>query len=368
MRSIPASRLVLVLAGCVAFVAVIAATYLLAGRDDEGAAALPSYHFVASLAIEERTRGDEKPFDRIEGWYEPGKGLRWDLAYDDPSLSDRGSRLFRNPQGITFYDGKTNTYTTTELPEVDDRYPGSGFGVSILLGPLPAASVDEFFSAWMGATWKRTGAERVLGLDVDVIEVTGATGGTSTFWIDPKRNFVVRYRTEEVVQSIDARMQSLEVGINIDDEVFRFVPPADAEAVSPTGSSSGSMSSGTIGNSTVPTQEGFLAVPYVPAGYITLGSGSSQQAGDRVTSTRVSLGVDKEATLFIEQQYRAGGGLPAMPAAAEAVIVNGHDGFRTQANGEERLVWSDGDIIVTIRSTTLPFGELMRIAEAMHLP
>jgi hypothetical protein len=163
-------------------------------------------------------------------------------------------------------------------------------------------------------------------------------------------------------------MQTLEFGANIDDNVFGFVPPADAVEVSPIGSSSGSMSSGTIGNSMVPTQEGFLAVPYVPPGYITVGSGSSQQTGGRTTSTRVSLGIEREASLFIEQQYRAGGGLPGMPAAGTPVRVNGHEGFRTKANGEERLVWSDGDIIVTIRSSTLPFDELMRIAEAMHLP
>jgi outer membrane lipoprotein-sorting protein len=350
--------------GGVALIAVIVAAYFLL-RDDEGSNP-SSYHFVASLDVQNSSGAEDRPFNRIEGWYEPGRGLRLDLDYDDPSLAGMGSKLFSNSDGLVFYDGKTNTYTKSDRTEIADRYPDAGYGLSFFLGPLAAESIDDLFPSGTGATSQQTGSERAFGLDLDVIQVTGGTGGTSTFWIDPKRNFVVRYQSNEAPQTIDAEMQSLEFGNDIDDGIFAFVPPPDAVEAQPS-SSSGGTSLGPFGGPAVPTLAGFLAVKYLPAGYLAL-AGSTTGSTGRTSAYTVSLGVDKVPTLFIEQQYRAGGALPVKSASAETVTVNGHDGYQTTVNGEKRLVWSDGDIVVTLRTTTLHVEELTRIAESMHFP
>jgi outer membrane lipoprotein-sorting protein len=365
MTGLPISRVIFAIVSCTALIAVIAVAYVLLGRGEEDSGDLSSYHFVASLDIQDASEGDT-PYSKLEGWYEPGSGLRWDLSSDDPSLAGMDTQLFADDSKMLYYDGQTNTYTRTPLPEVNARYPGTGFGISLLLGPLPAGSIEEFFDSWTGATWQRTGTEHAFGLDLDVIEVTGSMGGTSTFWIEPRRRFVVRYQSRQVPQTIDARIQTLEFGKNVDDGIFAFDPPP-AAIEAPPSSSTGGMSSGPFGGPTVPTQEGFFAVPYVPAGYLTIGGGTTESAG-RVSAYRVSLGVGRAPTLFIEQQYRAGGALPSTPAAAIALSVNDHEGFHATVDGEEQLIWSTGDIVVTLRSTTLPFDELMRIADAMHLP
>ena len=69
--------------------------------------------------------------------------------------------------------------------------------------------------------------------------------------------------------------------------------------------------------------------------------------------------------LTIDQQMRAGG-LPQSLRTGTPVSVQGSEGFRSRNGDEEQLVWSQGDVVITLRSPSLPFEELLRVAESMR--
>jgi hypothetical protein len=45
--------------------------------------------------------------------------------------------------------------------------------------------------------------------------------------------------------------------------------------------------------------------------------------------------------------------------------IAGRTGYRNSAGGEETLTWAVDDVIVTLRSSVLPFEELLRVALSM---
>jgi hypothetical protein len=342
---------------------VAAAVYALLSRGDSGDEP-PSFHFIATLDVEQAGERGDPPVDEIEAWYEPGKGARWQLRYDDSARAWMGSDIFLSRGGQTIYDGKTNTYIQHPAPETIEAYPASIPAFSIQLGPLPAPDLESFFDRRQAA-WQIVGEEELLGRRVKVVRLAGRGGGESTYWIEPEHMFALRFESRGAGQVITARIDQLEFGIDIDDKVLSFVPPARSRELQPSNESMHG-SSGPIGLSTFTVPEGFLAPTYIPEGYVTKGAGSTQGNGV-TTAHRVSLGAGREGspTLFIEQQFRAGG-LPGPVPQAAIVRVNGSEAYRATRGDEETLVWAVDDVIVTVRTTSLPFAELLRIAESMN--
>ena len=50
--------------------------------------------------------------------------------------------------------------------------------------------------------------------------------------------------------------------------------------------------------------------------------------------------------------------------AGDAVSVDGLEAYRLAADGIERLVWVDGEVVAVLSSDALPFSELLRMAES----
>jgi hypothetical protein len=74
---------------------------------------------------------------------------------------------------------------------------------------------------------------------------------------------------------------------------------------------------------------------------------------------------DNGPYMEIEQYFRAGG-LPATLKAGTVLKIGGNDAYRTENAGETVLTWAAGDIVVTIKSNTVPFADLVRIGESMR--
>jgi outer membrane lipoprotein-sorting protein len=355
-------------------VAVLGAGYLLLLKDSDagqGAGDTSSFHFTATVDIRHDDDAGDPPVDRIEAWYEPGRGARWDLRYADPALAWMSTEMFLDGKTWTVYDGKTNTYTRYQAPPGAERYPGTMPASAVMLGPLPVPDLDAFVLVLGGGpdgSSEIIGEEEMLGRRVQVIRFTSGLN-ESRFWIDSEHNFILRHQSGNSDQGLDAQVQSIEFDVHVDDALLRFEPPANARELPPSLSqpTRRSGSSGTLGSSRVTVPEGFLQPAYIPTGYVTKGEGGTSDSSGRTNSHRLSLAADRaaEATLFINQQHRAGG-LPGPIAQAEVVQVNGQPAYRNAKGTEETLTFSVDDVIVTLKTTSLPPSELVRIAESMR--
>jgi outer membrane lipoprotein-sorting protein len=349
----------------VTIVVAISATYLLLRGNHDAEGALDAFHFVATLEIQQpRVNGDDQ-VDRIEAWYEPSEGARWEMSYTDPGRATETGLILLNEDGMLSYDGMTNTYVTYPVPETVAEYPASlpsSFGV----GPLPVPDIDTYFNARLDSTWTVRGEEEVLGIRAQVIDVSGSDGQRTTYWIEPKNVFVLRQETTDSMGlTTSVRITELEFNPKLESSLFTFDPPANA-LEDEFKDSGGNWSSGNLGGPEFPRQEGFLVPSYLPAGYVTKGSGANSSMS-RTRSYWITLGPSRDApeTLRVEQQFRAGG-LAAPPLNSTTVDVAGRPGYRTTTGSEEVLVVGFGDVIVTLKSTTLPFEELHRIAASMN--
>jgi hypothetical protein len=249
------------------------------------------------------------------------------------------------------------------VPENLQDYPAV-MPASLLLGPMPAPDIQTYFNGRANTTWLVRGEEEMLGVKAQIVEVTGPGGDAATYWIEPEHVFILRYEmTEQSGWKTSARIEELELDAKLDGTLFSFEPPAGALGEEP--KETLGWSSGLIGAPTFPKQEGFLAPDYLPAGYVTKSSGGTTSNGRR-TLYRVTLGPSRDgpATLYVEQQFRAGG-LAAPPTNSTTMDIAGRTGYRNSAGGEETLTWAVDDVIVTLRSSVLPFKELLRVAASM---
>jgi hypothetical protein len=248
-------------------------------------------------------------------------------------------------------------------------YPGLLPAFSIMLGPLPAPDIDAFIEqrSQQGGMARRPNDEEVLGRNVEVVEIRSDLEQVTKLWIDDEYNFILRYEATSPEMSIVASVESIEFGAGIPDERLTFVPPQDAIERQSGPSSSQRSGFRNVGNWNMAAPEGFLLPDYVPAGYVTKGTGEGSDASGRITSHRIQLTYDYAAdpTLFINQQRRAGG-LPEPIPGAHAVDIAGTTGYRTTQDKTETLTFSRGDVVVTLSTTTLAFDELRRIAESMQ--
>lgn len=350
------------------FVAVVGLAVWALATGDDGSAER-NYHFTATLEVSEAA--DSKPGGRptpdyFEAWYEDGTGSRWELGYRNPADEWKASTFYRDGDSILLYEGLTNTYTETEIPEPAIPYPGAGPTFSVQLGPMQAATVEEFFERFPNGSWTLTGEQVIAGRSADVYRLEHATNGVSTYWIDWEHQFILRYESVSDGFSYTAVVEAIEFGADVPDGILDFEPPADSQERSSRQAGTGTWSSGVLGAGSYSAPAGFLQPGYLPAGFLLRSEGATQGSNGETTAHRAGLSTsqDQPATLFIEQQYRAGG-LPKPIQNATIVKVNGLDAYLTTTYAETTLVWSTDDIIVTLRTSQLQPEELVRIAASM---
>jgi outer membrane lipoprotein-sorting protein len=338
---------------------------------------LTSYYFEAHVEVvqDEAAFGDQEPLDTVRGWYESPGMWRWEFSDSDPARSEEGSVQVSDGQTVWYYDRPTNTYFRQSLagynegkpPELTDGPPllAAGF----LIGWLPYGDKDRFFQPW-GEREERDGGQ-VAGLETRQVIVTlGDT--TTTFWLDRELPFILKFEAKApgTPQSL-VRAEITEVSLNkgVEGQPFSFEPPKDAREVDAPGrqvsSSSGSSS---IGGSTIDVPEGFLSPAYVPTGYATVSSQgtSSSTLGGQQTQFSVRLEMEGvEGYLQLDEQYRAGG-LADSQRTGQPLSIGNAEAYDQSTGAIVRLVWAQGDIVVTVMSDVLPMSELLRLAESMR--
>jgi outer membrane lipoprotein-sorting protein len=191
----------------VAFVALaLTLVYVLAIRaDTKHTQALKSYYFEARLDAQETGAppGYMRPVEPrpnvIRAAYAAPNKWRYEFTSSDSARRDVGFTQVSDGQKTWWYEGLTNSYYAQTVPSGMAAYAGVlAVTGSFLVGPLPARSIDEFFGRYQlgGAQWSVAGTERLLGREVQRIEVQMPKGKTR-LWIDPRYLFVLRYEAGE---------------------------------------------------------------------------------------------------------------------------------------------------------------------------
>ncbi|HEX5370717.1 MAG TPA: hypothetical protein VFY10_15015 [Dehalococcoidia bacterium] len=347
------------------------------GRD---ASKITAYHFKARLSVEQSAVDasvfpNDAPLDTIEGWYEAPDHWAWDVS--DSSRPTAGSMWISDGASVWYYDRPTNTYSrVSHATYVAGLPPGFADGppvlsASILLGPLPYANAERFLAPF-GQDAQRTEAVGgiIAGRPARAVIFTRGEDHT-TFWLDREHPFILKYLTHNSELSVSAEITSLSLNQPLDDAPLSFEPPPDSREVPQTSSgssrSSGSGSSGTDDRSSVP--DGFLQPGDVPAGYNQTATTETSGMGDRVTYVALlfqpqgQIGAAGDH-LLVEEQFRAGGLAPSQQTGT-AVLVGSTTGYETMAGDLRRLIFAQGDVVVTLSSNALQFEELIKVASTL---
>ena len=342
------------------------------GRDDAPAGAddLSSYYFRAVIEVEQ----EDDVLDSVLGWYEAPDRWRWDFG-DGQQQPDAGAVQMSDGETVVYYDRETNTYFRQASADYNQARPAELtdgpplITGSFFLGWLPYGDRERFFGALgTGSSEDGDGGE-IAGRQTDVVIVTGQHGNT-TFWVDRELPFVLKYEAEASGGSqslIRAEVVDLVLNETVDDDVFRFHPPALAREVPPPGqglvSSSGS---GVLGGA-VTAPAGFLTPTYTPSAYNmveTAAEYSGALGGQQQTQYSVRW-ENAGNYLSMVQQFRAGG-LSETQKQGSPVRFDGVDGYDQTTPAGPRLVFATGDIVVTLEANALDLNELIRIAESVR--
>jgi outer membrane lipoprotein-sorting protein len=360
-------------------IAAVAALVLLRGKDDGASVSkLTSFHFAATVNVLQDAEQElgPPPADRVEGWYQDPDRWRWEFSYADPELRNLGAVLVSDGDALWSYDGATNTYFTRDLPSELRRNPAIFPSLSILLGPLPEASLAGFFDRWQGASWKVVGHDNLLGRPVDVVELRFQEGGVTSFWIDTQYLFVLRYKLDvgaEVGFSIESDITEVQYNGAVDGARFTFTPPQGAvqiEAPDPSDptAAAGSQTQELPVKGGIAVPDGFFTPGYIPPGLAILRSGFSNDSGGRTTGVELILGLPgppPDPVLIIDQQFRAGG-LDQSLQAGEQLALGDIPAYLLTSDSNARLAWAIGDITVVLTTDRLPVDELLQVARSMQ--
>ena len=398
-------------AGVVVVGVTALATWLSVGGDERAAtgSTLGSFYLEASLVVRSdpsaqdigrSIAGQATPTGRptenrfaLRWWYQDIDHARWELDALTPSLEQRDLVVVYDGKQQWSHDSSQNSYTQDPLPQMPPEVKFRPIGMSAVVGPTGAASVDEFmrqFTTRGAGEWKRTGESTILGRHVEIVELQRpgslsatavASGfavaptmtvvptpepGVNRFWIDPATMFVLRNELTGD-QSFVAEVTTLEMPVAIAPDRLRFSPPKGATRSTHSGTRFTGGDSMSIPVSGVPASPpGFLAVRHVPAGYHTKGGGKGSDAyGQSYTLDLESGGGER---LTISQRTRSDG-LPAGLKTSEVLMLpGGIPGYRGQSGSSRTLTFAKDGIAVAISATGLPFEELERIAAGMLAP
>ena len=385
---------------------LLAATLLLAcSSDDEPP---PAAAFYLEVAVEVEPSHDDPlaRFGSAEGrslirwWYAPAPDRwRWEIESIGTTIDDGVALTVFDGDDSWGYDDRSNTHRRDIAPLVP---PGMVLPptFSAPVGPANVETVEAFMQQWRDrvsdADVQLAGEATLLGRPTQIVEIrpawsgssesaqapapgqdsqpstqqTESSGGVVRVFIDPERMFIMRWAVdgEGGGQSYRSEVTRLDYDTEIDPARFSFDPPSGAIELTSNVRQSCSGSSGMLGGPSVPAQPGFLLPSYVPPGYTSTGSGSGSGAnGDcGPVSTWVLLESPDGASILLRQRDRPGG-IPQAARSWQPVDSNLDDSYRQSAPGIERLLWRNGDVVAVLESDSVPFEDLLRIAESSEL-
>ncbi len=348
------------LAGVVTLAAVAAAFGIAALIDDDDAAALPAFYLEARIVVD---GGDsalgEDTISILREWSD-GRRLRYEIERIEPPMQANLLISLSDGTRVTNFDSSRKTYSTADIPGGRGPIPS---GVSALVGPAFARDLDELLAALPVA--RVAGEERVLGRDTTVV----AFGESDRVWIDNETNFALRH-VSEYGGGFSAEVTTLDLDPPaFGDELFRFDPPPGSVEQRPDGSGSCSVGTFTTGSGTVEFEPGFFEPGYIPPGYVVVQRGSEGgSSGCETVAVEAMLregGDDGAPYVYVEQRRRAGGVPEALRSGDPVTIRGGIEAYSSTVADVRRLVWAEGDVVVSVRADALPAGELVRIAESM---
>jgi outer membrane lipoprotein-sorting protein len=356
-----------------------AGTFLLLQGDDE-TPFLRSYYIEALVSIEPRDPLDDPAITRLRAWYERPDKWRREYGHTDPLFSDLTTIHISDGETAFYLDGRANVYYEQSLTEAL-REAGSVISFGIPLGPYPGDIVQRWTGRRPDLRSYSVSDDELLGRAVKVLDLVRGYGDTVKLWFDPAYNFFLAAESVQASprrspQTVRAEVIDLQYDAQIEEGLFRFEPPQgarriDAPAESGSGAQIGvSHSSGPIGGREFTVPPGFFAPAYIPEAYVTAGTGSTTLSNAFVSRVETQLQPegqrgDGRPRLTISQQYRAGG-LPLSLRSGTPGNVGQSSAYRTESDGVRRIVWYQGEIVVTLTSGALPFEELQRIAESMR--
>jgi outer membrane lipoprotein-sorting protein len=360
----------------VAGLAGLASYYLLVGGNESRS--LRSYYFEASISVQPVDRLDEPQIARLRAWYEAPARWRREFGSEDPLLADMTSVQVSDGETFYYLDGPSNLFYEQAFSD-DGRATYGSIGIAIPIGPVPDQLVRLWRERSQEARSHSIREDRLLGRDVEVIDLETNDGDRLSVWFDPEHSFVLRYESASSAgdsdsrQTVRAEITELRYNAKIDEARFTFEPPAGArrveapDAVPGATRATGSLSAGGREISVPP---GFLTPGYIPEGYAVSGSGSSVMANNLVTrvETRLKPAGLRDAGgpfLTILQQVRPGG-MPESLRTGASARIGTYEAYQREAAGVRRLVWYRDELVLTVKSDALPFEELQRVAESMR--
>jgi outer membrane lipoprotein-sorting protein len=299
---------------------------------------LGSYQFVAEIA---RGTGSARVSSFMKGWFEVPYKTRWELGPAQPA-----NYLFlRTEDGLWTYQPTSRTYTFQPGAVSLYKEVPQPLHMTYLVGSILPASAADDETLLLAAT------EELLGRTVAYLEVAGPLiSGKRKLWVDVKNRLVLR---EEVLDhptlgQYDARMIELSLNKDIDDAVFSFAPPPGSRQ--------------TNAGPSAQSNPGPLFPAYLPEGYQMRRSETSVTGTQFQVDTKVYE--DRQGHSFLlNQEYKRGE--PWTLADGEVAVVGRYSGRVIRVGAAASLVWIVGEIRISLTSSAVPTGELLRIGASM---
>ncbi|MDA1010563.1 MAG: hypothetical protein O2888_03710 [Chloroflexi bacterium] len=261
--------------------------------------------------------------------------------------------------------------------------------ISVLLGPLPAGSLDEFIDQRREGmeTVERAGTAEVMGRAVEVVEFgpiwsesdsrgdgvsVERSGGLGRIYVDTGLGMVLRYEVvgnEGRGQDVHAEVTLLDLEPEFTTATFAIEGAAGRVAESP-GSSRCEMH-GSGGSGMWTFGSGLLRPGYDPEGWAPAGSGSIGGSDCAVVEEWGALARGEGEVIIFTQAPLPEGEAPAIHDSALRVDLEGIEGYRATTEGAsgtvDEFLWVQDGIIARLQTNAAPFEELVRIAESVEV-
>ncbi|MCK9496132.1 MAG: hypothetical protein M0R75_11645 [Dehalococcoidia bacterium] len=366
-------RRAIALLGAVAILGLTVACNADASEAPEGA-----FYLEAEIAVSVDRPGGEligslrgPMMTGLRWWYRDPDHFRHEYYHPSDMLEWGPRWTAADGDDLVFYDPITARYQRWDLEE--SGFSGMYPGFSAVLGPIPGGTIDVFLDDWRSRVERieHVGTEELLGRTVQVYEygptsssstgsssgaVVDTTSGVGRFYIDEEAGFILRNSVDGGMesQSFNAELTLLDLEPEFEDGRFDIDLPDGA--VEDESSESCTSEMRRIGPP-------FVNIP-VPAGWSYGGSGGRSSPGCVWSEQVASYSKEPAGILLITQQPVPPTGVPDARRDATPVAIGNLEGYRLTVEGYERLVWVQGEVIVTIESNAAPFEELLRIAES----
>ena len=325
-----------------------------AGRCDQtGEFPLGCHYLEARVTSPDAPTGS--PYGLIRGWYQAPDKTRWEISCaGHEACDDFPARvLLVVGADFWFYEPETNTYSQGRESYLAMQRPFPLLS-NYQPGPVSPGVFDERLQD--GLVKKK---EELLGIEVINYE--------DALWIDEEHQFLLKQVGADAGGSrFVVEVTKVDYNPRLEASIFEFKPPSGATnrdlMREPTPRPF--PTPGPDATVTVFSSSDFPRPAYLPPGFSQRGSssGSDSRTGLRYQELRFS-NLNSSETISVRQE-RWSGPPPALPAGIP-VTVGAVDGVRWTSGGETALTFTRGDTVVTVRSATVPFEELLRVAGSL---